>query len=830
MAYAAVVSLMQILENILGEQYQIPWGKQQIESLLESMRCFDDFLGSSWKKRSPDAVHFFAENEGNYLWWSKIISQDLKLVVEEIESIQLKVTCLEDSWASAGDHDTMVGFKQDSLQLMDRILGQSKKLQVVPVVGMGGIGKTTLVKNVFQDKSILHHFDVAAWVTVSQNYRKRDILLGLIESTRRITYEMPQESDEELSECVYKCLKGRRYLIVMDGIWHTEAWEEIYRLFPDDNMGSRVLLTTRQSDVFGDKKSFPAELKEVGMKIARNCKGIPLSIVVISGLLSKVARTLEEWESIAKNLSSVLLANDGQWAELLHFSYDHLSHHLKACFLYTGVFPLDLEIPISKLIKLWIAEGFIKQNSSKSLEEVAEEYFDDLMSRNLILVGEKRFHGRIKTCAVHDLLREWCLSKALEQEFIHTLNANIYKRPEIDSDPQRLFILEDSSNKTGAEILGTRGTFSLVRSLLSQCYNPHDKLRCCKLLRVLDLSKVDLGYFPRVILELIHLKYVSVCCKKEREIYIPKYLPDSLRNLQTLIIDQLGRYINSSVYLPPRIWSMQHLRHLRFGTCHFPHPREGDKNPVLENLQTLSYVSASNCTEEFIQGIQNVKKLGIRFQVLNKQLVVASSLRHLGKLHKLETLKCVVEPRAHYNILEDLILPPNLKKLSLRGTRISWTDVSIIGSLPNLEVLKLKEYACEGSEWEPIEGEFCRLKCLLIDGTDLQHWRAGKDHFPILERLILFDCPKLEEIPLDFVYSDTLESIELDDASQSAVTSARRIQEGQEDVGNEVLKVRIYDMWEYISQKRKKEIERRGIQAEEEEYLYSYSYDSYSSY
>ncbi|XP_075479619.1 putative late blight resistance protein homolog R1B-14 [Primulina tabacum] len=817
MAYAAVVSLMQILEDILGEQYQIPWEKQQIDSLLQSMCCFHDFLTRSWKKRIPDALrfereirdlahkaedvieayiseHFFEENVGEKLERSEIVSRHLKIVVEEVESIQLKVTQLEESWADdkdlhytyyspraqpstlASSGDYKVVFEDVSRQLMDRIVGgRSEKLQIIPVVGMGGSGKTTLVKYAFQDEYISHLFDVSAWVTVSQNYRKRDILLGLLEFMRRLTTEMHQQSDEDLSECLYKCLKSRRYLIVMDNVWHKEAWEEIKRLFPDDNMGSRVLLTTRLSDVatyanssrhehhlmlplneneswnllhfkvFGDETSCPTELEEVGKKIARSCQGLPLSIVVISGLLSKVPRTLAEWESIANNLNSVLLSNDSQCSELLYFSYDHLPHHLKACFLYTGVFPLDLEIPISKLITLWIAEGFIKSNCSKRLEELGEEYLDDLMSRNLILVGEKGFDGKIKTCVVHDLLREWCLSKALEEMFIHTLNANTYNCPEVVGDPRHLCIRKDSSYEILADILGTTKTFPRVRSLLSQ-NNPHDKLRCCKLLRVLDLSKVDLEDFPRVILELVRLKCVSVCCDQEQEIYISEDRPDSLRNLQTLIIHQ--RCINSSVHLPRGIWRMPHLRHLQLGKCYFPHPQEGDKNSVLENLQTLSYVSGWSCTKEFIQGIPNIKKLGIQFEVLDKRRVLVSSIRHLGKLHKLEILKCIVEPGSYYNIAKDLTLPRNLKKLTLRGTKISWEDMSIVGSLPYLEVLKLKDYACEGSEWEPIEGEFCRLKFLYIEGTDLHHWRAEKDHFPILERLILFECTELEEIRL----------------------------------------------------------------------------------
>ncbi|XP_073036547.1 disease resistance protein RPP13-like [Primulina eburnea] len=564
MAYAAVVSLMQILENILhthlGDR-QIPWEKQQIESLLESMDCFHDFLERSWRKRSRPArclerkirhvaykaedviesymsKHFFTKTGGEKRTRSEIIIQHLKIVVEEIVSIKLKVTRLVDLWegakdlnftqclplASCGDY-TMVGFEDDSLQLLERIVGQqSEKLRIIPVVGMGGIGKTTLVKNVYK-KSIEYSFDVAAWVTVSQNYRERNILLGLLESMRMLTDDMYQKSDGELSDCLYKCLKGKKYLIVMDDLWHKQAWGNIKRLLPDDSKGSRVLLTTRQSDVAAYANSFEPdhhhmrllnedeswemfcskvfrdgcclpELEEVGKKIVRSCNGLPLSIVVISGLLSNVLRTRSEWENIAKNLNSVIISRGRQCTELLSLSYDHLPHHLRACFLYAGVYPQDFEIQTSKLIKLWIAEGFIKPNSSKSLEEVGEDYLEDLMSRNLVLVGEKRYNGKIKSCIIHDLLREWCLSKALDEKFIHTLNANIYYCQEIAKDRRRLFIRKDSIDEARADILRTIGPFSLVRSLVSQS-KPHDELwSCCKLLKVLDLPNVDLEFFP----------------------------------------------------------------------------------------------------------------------------------------------------------------------------------------------------------------------------------------------------------------------------------------------------------------------------------------------
>ncbi|KAK4402472.1 putative disease resistance protein [Sesamum angolense] len=149
--------------------------------------------------------------------------------------------------------------------------------------------------------------------------------------------------------------------------------------------------------VFGQEEC-PLGLEKIGWKIAQNCKGLPLAIVVIGGLLSIDSKE-KDWEQIAKDVNSAVARNVGnQLMEILYLSYNSLPHHLKACFLYMGVFPEDHEIFVSQLIKLWIAEGFIKPLIPKSLEEVAEDYLKDLIGRSLIQVGKRTHNGEIKTC------------------------------------------------------------------------------------------------------------------------------------------------------------------------------------------------------------------------------------------------------------------------------------------------------------------------------------------------------------------------------------------------------------------------------------------------
>ncbi|KAL0298509.1 UNVERIFIED_CONTAM: putative late blight resistance proteinR1A-10 [Sesamum radiatum] len=152
--------------------------------------------------------------------------------------------------------------------------------------------------------------------------------------------------------------------------------------------------------------------------IATSCKGLPLAIVVIAGVLSTVSRTQASWEDIAEEVKLAITANDEQFAKILSLSYTYLPHHLRPCFLYMGAFPEDYEIHVSRLVKLWIGEGFMKPSVSKSFEELAEEYLEDLVKKSLVLVTRRKPNGKIKSCSVHDLVRDLCKRKAGEEKFL----------------------------------------------------------------------------------------------------------------------------------------------------------------------------------------------------------------------------------------------------------------------------------------------------------------------------------------------------------------------------------------------------------------------------
>ncbi|KAL8544393.1 hypothetical protein ACS0TY_004799 [Phlomoides rotata] len=447
MAYASLVSIQQTAHLVLDDhhKYSISVGeREQITSIREYVIFLIPFLENFPEKanRLEGKIRDLAneaEDLIEYFMWNQFqmdrsvgLFRDqfegrLNRVREQIGSItgdmmdvrlcNLPAAISSSGVAVLGKNDVVIGLDEDLLAIKDRLCGSSK-LEVIPIIGMGGIGKTTLALNAYNDSLIIEYFHIRAFVQVSQDCSAEEFLTKLLASIKLSEEKMLGEKKESgiaenmcnesvIAEKVYKRLKGRNYLIVVDDIWTTKAWDVVRNIFPDDKNGSRILLTTRLSDVATDASSAsllhemkfmdenqswyllkqkmitngedcPPELEDIAKDIARSCRGLPLAVVLVAGILSTVDKTQISWEKIAKNVNSVV---DGEVDDIrLSLSYTLLPHHLRSCFLFMAGYPEDHEIRISRLIKLWVAEGFLKlQREHKSLEEDAEEYLEDLV-------------------------------------------------------------------------------------------------------------------------------------------------------------------------------------------------------------------------------------------------------------------------------------------------------------------------------------------------------------------------------------------------------------------------------------------------------------------
>ncbi|KAH6781317.1 hypothetical protein C2S51_006610 [Perilla frutescens var. frutescens] len=730
---------------------------------------------------------------------------------------------------------TMVGFDGYVEQILDQLTGYHSGRQILPIVGMGGIGKTTLATNVYRNSLMLHHFDILVWITVSQEFSARNIILQALSCLgESISNTETSESDDELGEKLYRVLLGRRYLIVLDDIWSVEAWEKIKFFFPENNNRSRIVVTTRELelvDYFGfsavavdflDKKhswelfcekTFAQqgcphpELENVGKNIVKKCKGLPLTISVIGGLLGKSSKTREYWEKIAEDKSLILDSGEGNTDPLsiLYLSYKHLPVWLKSCFLYLGLFPEDHQIEISQLIKLWVAEGFIKAKSGKSLEEVAESYVRELVVRNLLIVGELRTNKKLKSCKVHDVIRELCVRIGEKEKYfcVHR-----------DIDGMRHFIVDEPTARLFYPQESQKTTPSIVSPVILERQRAAPvKSRLLRVSFVCDTSHIDF-------LEQVNLRFLFSNMWLDYGLHSPIHL---LWSLQTLIVHSNIEY---SFHVPCEIWKMPQLRHMDLLSIYLPDPPSPtceDDVIVLQNLQTLQRVHNLVLSEEVCKRIPNIKELGISYTLLNKKPWGNwpwYHLQNLGCFNKLESLQ-LYDAHSHSNLWEylggnssqKLELPSSLKELSLFGWELSWSDMAMIASLPYLHFLKFGGNSVVTPMWDCVEGEFLSLKHLQVHGCDnLFNWStADSSSFPELETLSLEDLYELEEIPLGIGEIPTLERIHIYKCSESAVISAMKILEEQESLGNQSLQLQLKFFFKNEAAMWRVKIEEMGI-------------------
>ncbi|KAJ1259022.1 hypothetical protein BS78_10G121700 [Paspalum vaginatum] len=263
-------------------------------------------------------------------------------------------------------------------------------------------------------------------------------------------------NEGHLADHLKKGLNGRRYFLVLDDLWTTQAWECINPSFWGENeKGSRVLVTTRNRNIVEGsivyklkalEKEDAAKLlltktgrslndiekdlmTETFDKIIKKCGGLPLAIVTIGGLLA--TKDVKEWDGLYHQLPSELETNPSLEAmrKVLMMSYNHLPSHLKPCFLYLSIFPEDFEIRRSRLVHRWIAEGFVAARVGRNIENVAESYFNELIQRSMIQSSRVNIEGRVKSCRVHDIMRDIIVSISREENFVY---------PSGDNEPRRV--------------------------------------------------------------------------------------------------------------------------------------------------------------------------------------------------------------------------------------------------------------------------------------------------------------------------------------------------------------------------------------------------------
>ncbi|XP_058766615.1 putative disease resistance protein RGA4 isoform X2 [Vicia villosa] len=475
-------------------------------------------------------------------------------------------------------------------------------VSVIPIVGIGGLGKTALAQLVYNDNDVHKHFELKMWAYVSDEFDIKKIAQEIIGEEKNSLMEQVQQQLRDK-------IRGKKFLLVLDDMWNEdrELWLKLKSLFTEGGKGSMVIVTTRSQTVakiagthpplflegldsqksmelfsrvaFGElKEQNDLELLGIGRDIVKKCAGIPLAIRTIGSLLFSRNLGRSDWLYFKDVEFSKIDQHSDKIFSILKLSYDHLPSFLKKCFAYCSLFPKGFVFGKKTLIQLWVAEGFIQQsNDVRFVEDVGHEYFMSLLSMSFfqdVIIDEC---GGISTCKMHDLMHDLArLIAGNEYVVLEGEEANIVNRTRYVSSPTSLPVAQTSSS-----------SYKLRTFLLHPQMNASNYMRQSyfvsflglKLLRVLTLCGLNIAAIPNSIEEMKHLRYIDLSQNN-----VLQNLPSGITNLQNLQTLKLSQC--SELKLLPKNFNKS-LRHLELNGC-VKLRRMPQGIGQLNNLQTLT--------------------------------------------------------------------------------------------------------------------------------------------------------------------------------------------------------------------------------------------------
>ncbi|XP_054791498.1 disease resistance protein RPM1-like [Prosopis cineraria] len=713
-----------------------------------------------------------------------------------------------------GDENELVGFEAHKENLNNSItLGNQNT--VIPIAGEAGLGKTTLVCQLYRHHKKVQEFAAhRAWVDVTQTFDTRNVLKKLIQQLKsQKDFEMGNMETRDLIDEVRNFLQENRCLIVFDDVWVSRFWDEIKHILPSRQNGSRIIITTRINEVASHCKGnthstkpfvlkrlerqqakelffrfafqgdeCPENLRILSDEIIQKCNGLPLAITTIGSLLSKtnLDNDVSKWQNVHKSLSRVLANDDTDAGKALNMvvseSYYDLPYHLKLCFLYLGVLPEDYPINCNRLIRLWIAEGFVKEKPAEKLEEIGRKYLQELINRNLIQATVVDCDGKVRSCRVHDMMRGFILKKFEELNFCQVLDDTGSDFNSLYS-PRRLSIHKNFNEN---ELQGIVSDPGKVRSCI--LFNTKgistSFITKFNLMRTLDFDDAPLDALPEEIGDLLLLEYLSLRNTKVKK------LPASIGKLQNLLtldiknshVQSLPREINKLTKLRQLLGYSFHGGEIDLGMAAFSYQglqimKEGFGK--FKDLQELYSIDCYHINNAFIikelRKLKQLKKLGITRLRRQNGRDLCSTIESLTCLTSLWIgaveegdfleLDSLINPPRH---LERLYLEgrlrslpkwiPRLKKLvklCLYGSGITDDPILALKNLNELLELRLRK-AYQGEELHFQKGWLKKLKVLRL--RKLEHLKTLKIHdkaLPQLVQLYIGPCPQMAEVPDD---------------------------------------------------------------------------------
>ncbi|RHN56482.1 putative P-loop containing nucleoside triphosphate hydrolase, leucine-rich repeat domain, L [Medicago truncatula] len=666
------------------------------------------------------------------------------------------------------------GREDDKEKIVEFLLTQARDsdfLSVYPIVGLGGIGKTTLVQLVYNDVRVSGNFDKNIWVCVSETFSVKRICCSIIES---ITREKCADFELDVMERkVQEVLQGKKYLLVLDDLWNKtqqlesglthDKWNHLKSVLSCGSKGSSILVSTRDKVVativgtcqahslsgisdsecwllfkeyaFGYYREEHTKLMEIGKEIVKKCNGLPLAAKALGGLMSS-RNEEKEWLDI-KDSELWALSQENSILLALRLSYFYLTPTLKQCFSFCAIFPKDRKILKEELIQLWMANEFISSMGNLDVEDVGNMVWKELYQKSFFQDGKMDEYSGDISFKMHDLVHDLAQS-IMGQECMHLENKNMTSLSKsthhIVVDYKVLSFDENAFKKVES-----------LRTLLSYSYQKkHDNFPAYLSLRVLCASFIRMPSLG----SLIHLRYLGL-----RFLDIKK-LPDSIYNLKKLEILKI-KYCDKLSWLPKRLACLQNLRHIVIEECRslssmFPNIGK------LTCLRTLSVYIVSLEKGNSLTELRDLKLGGkLSIEGLNNvgSLSEAEAANLMGKkdLHQL-CLSWISQQESIISaeqVLEELQPHSNLKCLTINyyeGLSLpSWIII-----LSNLISLKLED--CNKIVRLPLLGKLPSLKKLELSYMDNLKYLDDDESqdgmevriFPSLEELVLYKLPNIE--------------------------------------------------------------------------------------